>query len=80
MLHALASRWRRFYVLSLLNSFVLSASAGYLESDVVLRVNVPLFAQTIALDDVARYRLERMQPSTTYEVRISFPASVRPYF
>lgn len=44
-----------------------------------LSVNVPLFGQSIGAEEQARYTLQRMQPSTSYEVRISYPATVRPF-
>lgn len=55
-----------------------SVALGAVQYSSDLSVNVPLLHQVVGVEDVARYTLQRMHPHTAYEVRVSYPASVRP--
>lgn len=71
-------RWAQVSLCALIASVFVLVGVEAVQDVVDLSVNVPLFGQAVALEDVARYTLHRMLPSTPYEVRVSYPASVRP--
>lgn len=71
-------RWHPLsFIYLLLVSLALNSVSAAARSEVILSVNKPLNAQSIALNEVARYSLKRMLPRTMYEVRVSYPATVR---